>query len=280
MEIKRLTVFISIFYLMLLSIVSAQQFNMPDWVRGAAAWWIILLVVGFSFMVIAMWRKSTKILSVGAIFLFASVILVVGSVLLPMFSQPTITYEKCTGLFKSDASLATAPGWFYATSCVLTGYSTPDLEWLTIITFFIFGIIAPITLMYYLFKDFMPTGMITDQNARTVISFIAALLAFRGFAATYFIDMLSYGFAGIGALIVGVLFTGFVYTAALRFCRPLGVDMKSEMRMFQLAEAEEVRREISDLEKNLSANPPNADAVRDRIRILSKRLDELIKGKL
>jgi hypothetical protein len=280
MEIKRLAVFISIFYLMFSSIVSAQEFNTPDWVRGISGAWIFVIVVAFIFIVYAMFRKSKWALSFGVLLLFASIILIMVGVLLPMFAQPTVTYEQCTGLFKPDASVLTLPGALYATSCIVTGYAAPGVEWLVIITFFMFGIITPLALMFALFWEFIPEQMITNVNARRVITFAAGMFAFRGFFASYFIDMLSYGFAGIGALLVGVLFTGIVYKAAYRFCRPLGVDISTELRYYTLAEAEQVRREIGQLDEAFNAaSAADRPGIQERINRLTKRLHELEHGK-
>lgn len=280
MEMKRLAVFISIFYLMFSSIASAQQFATPDWVRGISGAWIFVIVAAFAFIVWAMFRKSKWALTLGVILLFVSIILIMVGVVLPMFSQPTITYEQCTSLLKPDASIATLPGTLYATSCIITGYSPPTLEWLTIITFFIFGIITPLALMFALFWEFIPEQMITNQNARRVITFAAGMLAFRGFFASYFIDMLSYGFAGIGALLVGVLFTGIVYKAAYRFVRPLGVDISTEMRYYKLAEAEQLEQDIRELSKAwAAASPSDRPGIEDKINTLTKRLNDIEKGK-
>jgi hypothetical protein len=183
-------------------------------------------------------------------------------------------------MFKPDVSLLTFPGITYTTSCILTGYAPTGLEWLTVTTFVIFGIILPLGLLITLFWEFVPEGLIRSTAARRVIAVIAALFAFRGFFATFFVEMLSYGFAGVGALAVAVLFTGFVWKIAYSFVTPLGVPIKAELRYFALGEAEEIKREIGELIKAKTAleeeGKPTKD-IEDRINRLTKRLEELEK---
>jgi hypothetical protein len=228
--------------------------------------------------------KKKSILMLAVALLLISVIWAIGGVVLPLISHPTVTYVQCMNVF-NPATLVNVPGWFYATSCILTGYSPPDLQWLTITSFAIFGIILPIVFLYVLFWQFMPTEMISDSNVRRVIAFIAAMFAYRGFVATYFIDTLSYGFAGIGAMLVGVLFVGFVWKAALGFVRPLGIEGKEEVKDLMLGEVQMIKREMQQLEAaatialehGMEEKYKKLLAEVDR---LAKRLDELTgKGK-
>jgi len=277
----RKIIFLLFILLLLLPIVQAQAPTVPDWVRWVSGSWLFFLFGAFVSLAIAYIVKGTtgrSLMIVGVALLFLSIISVLISVLLPIVGTPTVTYEKCTTMFKPDASLLTFPGITYTTSCILTGYAPTGLEWLTVTTFVIFGIILPLGLLITLFWEFVPEGLIRSKAARRVIAVIAALFAFRGFFATFFVEMLSYGFAGVGALGGAVLIAGFVWKIAYRFTMPLGVEMKTELRYFALGEAEQIKREIITLRAALAAaSEADKPAIKDRINELTKRLQELEK---
>lgn len=252
--------------------------------RGLGGLWILFLVIAFVSIITAIIIKNRFILFLGAAFLLFSILVIEASIILPLIVKKAIVYEECKTLFRPDVSIFTAPGLFYAFSCVLTGYATPELEWLTITTFFIFGIIAPLALLIPLFWDFMPEEIIKDPNARRVIAVVAALFAYRGFFATFFIEMLSYGFAGIGALLIGVLFTGWVWKAAYRFITPLGISVAERLKHLKLAEAEWIRREITRLEEAHTAaiaegKTEEAKELAERKGRLEEELKRKDKGK-
>jgi septal ring factor EnvC (AmiA/AmiB activator) len=112
-----------------------------------------------------------------------------------------------------------------------------------------------------------------------------ALFAFRGFFATFFIELLSYGFTGVGALLIGVLVSGIVYNSAKRLIMPLGKHVKEELRWDILAEIEELRRQIRDLEKAKSQlmsssaayNENEVKRIEEEIKEKSERITELEK---
>jgi hypothetical protein len=206
------------------------------------------------------------------------------SVLVPLFTQKTVAYEQCVGLLKPDVSILAPVNWFYATSCILTGYAPEGLEWLNVVTFFVFGIILPLALLIPLFYDFIPEGMIVNRNARKVIGLVMALFAFRGFFATFFIELLSYGFTGVGALLIGVLVSGIVYNSAKRLIMPLGKHVKEELRWDILAEINRLNEEIRNLERAKSQltsarlyDTDEANKIDKAIKEKSERIKELEK---
>jgi hypothetical protein len=272
--------------LLSLPIVQAQQtpLTVPDWVMWVSGLWLIFLFIAFFLLAVAYIVKGSTgktIMGLGISFLFASIVMLLISVLLPLFGQPTVAYEKCETMFKPNVALLTFPGLFYTTSCVITGYAPAGLEWLTISTFAIFGVILPLGLLIALFWELVPEGLITSSAVRRVIAVIAALFAFRGFFATFLIEVLSYGFLGIGALAIAVLFTGFVWKIAYRFTMPLGVEMSTELRYFTLGEAEQIRRDINQLQAALAtASEADRPGILARIDTLTRRLKQIEeKGK-
>jgi HAMP domain-containing protein len=273
MNLKGFGALLLAFFVVVCSSVLAQGLINPDTVKVLASYWIILLVAAFGFIVAAVFLKNKFCLGIGVIFLFITVIIVELGVLIPMYyTSPQITYQECTTVFAPDISIVTVPGLFYATSCILTGYSVPNYEWLTIATFFIFGIILPAAFLLALFSEFISSDLITHEGARRVIVVVATLFAFRGVFATFFIQMLSYGFAGIGALLAGVLFTGIVWRAAYRFVSPLGIEGQTVIQGVMLGEIEMKKRELMQAEAGLS------QAKEGRMKeYYKKEIDRLIK---
>lgn len=253
----------------------------PDWIRMLAGGWYVFIIVAFFLIAAAYALRNTTLLAAGCICLFISIACVMIGYLIPLFGQPTIEYEKCTSMFKPDVPILSFPGIAYITSCILTGYSPLESEWLAIITFIVFGMIMPLALLISLFWEFVPEGLITNKYARNVIAVVGALFAFRGFFITLFIEFLSYGFGGIGALLVAVLFTGSVYKTAYRAIRPLGWEIKTEMEYLRLGKIKELEREIATLQDALLAatDESTKEDIRRRIKLLQEELDKLSKQK-
>jgi hypothetical protein len=271
--------------LLLLPIVQAQQVprTVPDWVIGISAFWLAFLVAAFILLLLAYFIKGTigRILGIlGVVSLFGGIVTVLIGSLLPLVGQPTVIYEQCRTMFKPDVPFLTFPGIVYTTSCILTGYAPAGVEWLTVTTFVIFGVILPLGLLITLFWEFAPEGLITSQAARRVIAVIAALFAFRGFLATFLVEILSYGFLGIGAMAVAVLVTGYVWNIVSRFTRSVGGKIIEELGILRIGEMENIKREIAQLEAALSSPELSEDKRKEyteRINDLTKRLDELKK---
>jgi hypothetical protein len=245
MEVKKVLAFFE-FLMFFSQIVLAQEtqgFEAPGWARAISGLWIIVLVAAFILISVALIARKKGVLYAGIIVLYISIILIIIGVLLPIFGKPTVTYEECKSMFAPDVSILTMPGLFYTTSCIFTGYVPQNLEWLTVTTFIIFGIILPLALLISLFFSFIPDFMITDKNARRVIAVVGALFAFRGFFATFFIQILEYGFVGIGALMVGTLFTGFVWKAAEKFISPLGIKTETALKIMKLGYYEDLEKQ-------------------------------------
>ena len=272
MEVKKFLAFFE-FLMFFSQIVLAQEtqgFEAPGWARAISGLWIIVLVAAFILISVALIAKERYVLYAGIIALYISIILIIIDVLLPIFSKPTVTYEECKSMFAPDVSIVTLPGLFYTTSCIFTGYVPQNLEWLSITTFIIFGIILPLALLISLFFEFMPSFMITNRNARRVIAVVGALFAFRGFFATFFIQILEYGFAGIGALMVGTLFTGFVWKAADKFVNPMGINIKESLIQMNVGYLAELENRLYLLKRALEVMPKDSDDYRKTLEEITK----------
>jgi len=271
--------------LLSLPIVQAQQtpLAVPDWVRWISGFWLIFLFAAFFLIAIAyiikgVYGRTLAIIGIGSLFL--SILTVLASVLLPLLWQPTVAYEQCKTMFKPDVALLTFPGIVYTASCILTGYAPAGLEWLTVTTFIIFGIILPIAISISLFWEFVPEALIKSQPVRRVLAVALALIAYRGAFATFFVEMLSYGAVGMLALLVAVLFTGMVWKVAQRFVESPGKKIAEELEYIKMGEVEWLQRRLMELRAAYNS-PTTPDSERpkilDEISKITKRLKELGK---
>lgn len=213
--------YISIFWLMFSSIASAQQAieaaQIINWARQVGAWTILFFILGGALIVLGIifgrfWPRARKwVVVLGLIFIFIGVFVVQILYVIPMLGQPTITYQVCDQTFfpstKPTPVFAVSDvivDFITMTACVFTGYVPSSLTWLGITTFFIFGIIAPLGVLMALFYEF--TDFLANPNVRKVMTFLSALIAFRFLLASMFLEILGYGFAGLGLLLIDFFF--------------------------------------------------------------------------
>jgi hypothetical protein len=249
--------------------------------------WVWILCIAFILISASLIIKNRAVLFGGVAFLYASIIFALIAIVLPVFSKPTVTYEKCTSMFyPGNITIInlTIPRLFYAGSCIFTGYAPENLEWLTVTTFIIFGICLPLALLFSLFFSFVPTFMITNENARRVIAFVGTLFAFRGFFASFFIQALEYGFVGVGGLMIGTLFTGLVWRVCEKFVSPLGIKTKEALKIMKLGYYQELEEELAMLQKAKLAAQKTGDTeaeamITKRINKLQELLGKVEKGK-
>jgi len=274
---KKIWLFVQLILLFSSPLILAQeqqpQLIAPQWARVISGLWVISLAGAFTLIIFALIARQKQVLYAGILCLYVSVILIIVGVILPLFGNQTVTYEQCISMFKPDVSIFTLPGLFYTTSCILTGYVPTNLESLSIATFTIFGIIAPLALLISLFFSFMPTFMIENKYAQRVIAVVGALIAFRGFFTTFFIQILEYGFAGVGALMVGTLFTGFVWKVCEKFVSPLGIDVGTSLKIMRMGYYQELEEELEHHRKALIAAQKAGDTALEAE--IQKRIDEL-----
>ncbi|MEM5867818.1 MAG: hypothetical protein QXG39_07855 [Candidatus Aenigmatarchaeota archaeon] len=287
---KKIWLFVQLILLFSSPLVLAQeqpqppQFITPEWIKTISSWWAIFLVGASALITGALITRVKWILYAGIGALYLTIILIVGGVMLPLFGAPTVTYEQCISMFKPGVSIFTMPGLFYTVSCIFTGYVPQNLDSLSIATFTIFGIIAPLALLISLFFSFMPTFIIENKYAQRVIAVVGALIAFRGFFATFLIQLLEYGFAGIGALMVGTLFTGFVWKACEKFVSPLGIDVGTSLKIMRIGYYQELENELRMLENALDAatkagNKQLEAEIQQKIENIKKLMKKVEKGK-
>ncbi|MGC9200695.1 MAG: hypothetical protein ACP5F8_01895, partial [Candidatus Aenigmatarchaeota archaeon] len=191
-----------------------------EWIHRIGAWWLFFFIIGIAliFLGIILGRVNWKIrrwLSIaGLIAIFLGVFGAEIVYLIPYLGKPIITYEECQGVVTPPSTpqqpdpIVTVVG---LSSCIFTGFAPSGYDLYTIVTFVIFGIIAPLAMLIALFYEF--TDFLTHTGVRNVMAFLSALVAYRFLLSSLFIELLGYGFAGLGILLFDYFFFMIVFRA-------------------------------------------------------------------
>jgi len=250
------------------------------WIQTLGAWWLFFFIIGIAFIFAGIifgrvYFKLRKWLSlIGLIFIFLGTFGAEMVYVLPMLGGKTINYAtECTSLTYSGNNLPeNVVGTF---SCIFSGYAPANFEWGTIVTFVIFGIIAPLGILIALFYEF--TDFLTNSGVRNVVTFLSALIAFRVLLATLFIELLSYGFAGLGILLVDYFF----FMVIFRAMRKLWIESATIQNILTYTKAEHIAdltaqlRRINEVLATLPKDDPNYEVYLKRKEDIEKELNEL-----
>jgi hypothetical protein len=245
------------------------------WIQALGVGWIFILIIG-GIMIFVGKYLSTKnfemgfsLASVGLITIFGSIFAVEIVYLLPYLGKPVVEYQECKGW-----SFADFPSIPVAFACVFTGYAPAGAEALTMVTFFIFGLLAPLGLLislFYSFSDFLEE----NKNMRLIISILSGVLSLRFLMATLFTELLSYGFAGMGLLLIDYLFFMWMKKIIDGLFKGAKVISQIEASIIE----DDIARLSSTIENLMSllekTNDPQArKRLEDRIQYLQKLLDK------
>jgi len=138
-----------------------------------------------------------------------------------------------------------------AAACIFTGYAPSSWDIYNVSTFIIFGFVAPIAILFILFYEFTG-GLISHTGAHRVLALVIALMAYRGLLATLFIDLLTYGFAGIGVLLVDYLIFGILYNLIKKTWK-WREAIEEELQIAELAELERLKEKRDELQRAWTA---------------------------
>jgi hypothetical protein len=215
------------------------------WIQQIGIWWLFLFITGIAiiFFSIIIGKANWKIRKygsiVGLIVVFFGIFGAEIAYLIPYLGSKVVEYNEC-----KETSFAGGMSYeniVYTFACIFVGYAPAGTELTTLAVFIIFGLIAPLGMLIALFYEF--TDFLTNKGVRNVMTFLSAVVAYRFLLATLFIDLLGYGFAGLGIL----LFDYFFFMIVFRAMRGLwGGAM-----MIQAIITETQMERIADLTKKL-----------------------------
>jgi len=280
-NIQKRLFFTTLFSLLLFSFALAQDeegkiSEKIGWIRQIGMWWLFLFVFGvaliFTGIIVgkANWKIRKWLSILGLIIVFLGIFGAEIVYLTPyLFGNPVVEYKECKSL--------TMPGEnpIYTLACMFVGFAPPSLEWQTLGAFIIFGVIAPIAMLTALFYEF--TGFLTHKGVRNVMAFLSALVAYRFLLATLFIDLLGYGFAGLGIL----LFDYFFFMVIFRVMKGLwaGAAMIEEIivetEMEKIADLTKKLRDAQSVLSTLSPTSPEYKYWKTKVDQLENELKEL-----
>jgi len=246
------------------------------WVQTLGVTWVFLLIVAGvliiagKFVGMRNWEIGKALIQIGLIIIYVSIFGVEIVYLLPYLGKPIVEFEECKGW-----SFTGFPSIPFAFACVFTGYAPAGAEALTIASFFIFGILVPLGLLIALFYNF--SDFLTDSKMRLIIAVLSGMLSFRFLMATLFTELLSYGFAGIGLLLIDYLFFMWIQKSVVGLFRGAAVA-ETVLSMAVTDEMAHLNRVIEEKRLLLRKYPPESQMYKDlekEINDLMKRLEKL-----
>ncbi|MFH7881061.1 MAG: hypothetical protein QXI09_03595 [Candidatus Aenigmatarchaeota archaeon] len=211
--LKKLTTFLVIMFLPVFNISLAEDGILP-WVHTIGAWWLFFFVIGIAFIFASLifGRISARLRKYLCI--IGLVIILIGTFgakavyLIPFLGgEKTNFYTRCEGVSKNSI--------IETISCIFVGYAPTGFELYTLGTFIIFGVIAPLGILIALFYE-VTRDIFTSSGVRNVVAFLSALIAFRTLLASMFLELLNYGFAGLGIMLINYLFFMIIFRVMQR----------------------------------------------------------------
>ena len=215
------------------------------WIQQIGEWWLFLFIIGIGiiFFSLIIGKVNWKIRKYGSIIGLIVVLLGIFGAeilyLIPYLGNKIIEYNECKEI--SFVKGLSYENIVYTFACIFVGYAPAGAELTTLSLFIVFGVIAPLAMLIALFYEF--TDFLINPGVRRVMAFLSALVAYRFLLATLFIDLLGYGFAGLGIL----LFDYFFFMIVFRAMRRLWAGAE----MIQTIITETQMEKIADLTKKL-----------------------------
>jgi hypothetical protein len=237
---KKLLIITLAFFLLSVNLTFAQE-EVPkytgilNWLMMLGSWTFLVIVLGGMIVAGSMiFGRARPDVSkygtlIGLLIIFIGLFGIQIVYITPyLFGKPVLTYTICSE--STQMLIPTVPvsglkitipdplaSVVIPTSCVFAGYVPTELSWLGLVTFFIFGIILPLALLISVF--YYSTDFLTHKGVRSVVTLSLSLIAFRFLLASLFLELLGYGIAGIGLILVDfllfeILFTRLSKTAA------------------------------------------------------------------
>lgn len=259
-------------------LISPISFAQIEEVRSGWAWlaglWLVL-VIGGSILLFAggilaySGRGWGKYIYIGGLILIFLALFAVEWKFFDILSlKKIVTYTECSGMFPTPPSTAQSSdpvlNVLGMTACVLAGYM-PSEDYLSYATFFIFAVILPMALLIAI--SLWALDFVHPTNLRNVIAFCIAMIGFRGFFVTLFIEFLTFGSVGILALIVNMLLIMMLWRIMVKFLGFAAIVTQEE-NITYLAELDRLLEREKDILRALELNPndPNLQQSLENVR--------------
>ncbi|MEM5875267.1 MAG: hypothetical protein QXW01_00440 [Candidatus Aenigmatarchaeota archaeon] len=248
------------------------------WITEIGQWWLFFFIIGITFIFAGLifgrisYRLRRWLSILGLVIVFIGIF---GAEL--VYVMPFVSQQFGKKSYATKCEALSGTNIIEMVGCIFSGYAPSNNEATTIAVFFIFGVIAPLGILIALFYEF--TDFFNNQGVRNVMTFLSALMAFRVLMADLFFELLSYGFAGLGILIVDYFFFMVIFKFMQRFWK--GAEMIQEIITYTTEERiAELTRQLKNAEAMLSTLSPNSEQYKfwkKREEEIRKELDELKK---
>jgi hypothetical protein len=250
------------------------------WIQQIGTWWLFLFIIGIAiiFFSIIIGKVNWKIRKygsiIGLIVVFFGIFGAEIAYLVPYLgSNKVVEYNEC-----KETSFAGGMSYeniVYTFACIFVGYAPAGTELTTLTVFIIFGLIAPLGMLIALFYEF--TDFFINSGVRNVMAFLSALVAYRFLLASLFIDLLGYGFVGLGILLFDYFFFMIVFKAMQKLW--VGAAMiESIIIETQMERIADLTKQLRDAEATLAVQKPGTPGYqywKARVKHLKKQLEEL-----
>jgi hypothetical protein len=246
------------------------------WIQQIGGWWLFLFIIGIGiiFFSLIIGKVNWKIRKYGSIIGLIVVLLgIFGAEILYLIpylgNDKIIEYKECKETSFVDKNIV------YTFACIFVGYAPAGAELTTLSLFIVFGVIAPLVMLIALFYEF--TDFLINPGVRRVMAFLSALVAYRFLLATLFIDLLGYGFAGLGILLFDYFFFMIVFRAMQKLWA--GAEMiQTIITEAQMERIADLTKQLRDAEATLALQKPDTREYhywKARVERLQKQLEEL-----
>jgi hypothetical protein len=253
------------------------------WIQQIGTWWLFLFISGIViiFFSIIIGRVNWKIRKygsiIGLIVVFLGIFGTEIAYLIPYLGSKVIEYNEC-----KETSFARGLSYeniVYTFACIFVGYAPAGTELTTLALFIIFGVIAPLAMLIALFYEF--TDFLTNRGVRNVMAFLSAVVAYRFLLATLFIDLLGYGFTGLGILLFDYFFFMIVFRAMQKLWAGTAMiqTIITETQMEKIADLTKKLRDAQAILSTLQKGTPEYNYWETKVKQYEEELNRL-QGKV
>jgi hypothetical protein len=274
-----LTLLVELFFVPVIAQTESSVESKIAWIQKIGEWWLFLFIIGIAiiFVSIIVGKVNWKIRKYGSIIGLIVVALGIFGAeivyLTPYLGGKVVEYNECKK--ESFSGKMSYDNIVYAFACIFVGYAPTGMELTTLSVFIIFGVIAPLGMLIALFYEF--TDFFVNRGVRNVMAFLSALVAYRFLLASLFIDLLGYGFAGLGVLLFDYFFFMVVFKAMQKLWTGAAM-IESIIIESQMEKIADLTKKLRDAEATLALLTPNTPEYnywRAQVDRLRRELEQL-----
>ncbi|MEM5814998.1 MAG: hypothetical protein QXD89_00715 [Candidatus Aenigmatarchaeota archaeon] len=275
-----ITIVVIAFLSFSINLTSAEDEN-SSWIHTIGSWWLFFFLIGIAFifggLIFGKFSSTLRkwLSIIGLLIVFIGIFGVEVIYLIPFLSgQKADYFVRCEKLKESENIIEMI-------TCIFLGYAPSGFEIATISVFIIFGVIAPLGILIALFYE-VTRDIFHHQGVRNVIAFLSALISFRTLLSSMFFEVLNYGFAGLGIMLVDYLFFMIIFNTMKRTW--IGAEVVKKIVDYTINYTIEGRiadliKQIREIDALLAILDPDSEEYKKYEKRREKLVEELEKLK-